>query len=79
MGPCANGPSFAPSSILVNGARLQEARESGRIVLKQKDGLSTLEMSKRHVGKMSMCMCGMFGVSGTFRPLGSQLPEEDIF
>lgn len=34
-----------------------------------------LEMSKRHVSKMSMCMCDMFGVSGTYRPF----PEEDVF
>lgn len=35
MGPCAEGPSFAPSSILASGAELQEVRE--RIdVLKQR-------------------------------------------
>lgn len=40
-------------------------RERERIVLKQKDGLSTLEASERHVGEMCVCM---FGVSGAYIP-----------
>lgn len=38
-----------------------------------------LETSKRHVGKMSMCMCGLFGCLGLTVPsLGRWLPEEGV-
>lgn len=42
-----------------------ERRVRERIVLRRKDGSSTLEASKRHVGVRSVCM---FGVAGAYRP-----------